>query len=294
MAIKSLKYSFVLAVVLFSTKWTIAQDLIVTITGDSIYCRAEKTTDTFVYYVTRKTKRGKFELISRKEVVDVIYNFEDGFLTKGKLKDFSVVQVYGTFTGSRILTGGVRNLSERFDEYISKLKWGSGYTAGVNLFVSKSIGLGVLYSQSNYSNSIDIVQVGTGFRGELSDDFSLKYIAFSLAYRVNIHSSESFILLCGGLGYVSYHNDASTIYAYTLDGSTIGSHLYVSFNLSLGSGIFIPIQFGFKGTSISNFDLKFKESLPKDFEEAILSDIENSEPASYLRLELSVGLLISF
>jgi len=289
-----LKYRLFLFLAVLCFESLHAQDLIVTVARDSIHCRIEKTTDTFIYYRTIKTKRNSSELISRKEVVEVIYSFEQGKISAPKFREYALFQVYGSFTGSRLLSEIPRNLPNQFSEYLDKLKWGIGYSGGLNFMFSESIGVGAVFSQTEFNNSIEVMQVGTGLIGILSDEIRLTYLGASFIYSGSIFNSETFLQLNAGLGYLWYQNEARSIYPFKVESNSIGGHLQGSVNFSLGSGIFLPVQLGLKGFSVQSLNPSFNQDVPEEFRDAISFELMNNEPAMLIRLELSAGLLISF
>jgi len=289
-----LKYNIALFLMLPVAQSLCAQDLIITISQDSVHCRVEKTTDTFIYYRTRKTKRSSMEIIARKEVIELIYNFEQDDIPDAKIREYARFQIYGGFTGSRLLSEIPRNLPNEFSEYLNGLKWGIGYSGGVNFMISKSAGVGMLFSQTEFNNSVDVMQVGTGITGILSDDIRLSYLGASFVYSGSVSNSETFFQLNVGLGYLWYLNEARTIYPYSVESTSIGGHLQGSVNFSLGSDIYIPLQLGIKGFSVPTLTASFNEGVPDEYREAIRFELMNNEPAMLMRLELSVGLLISF
>jgi len=271
-----------------------AQDLIVTIFQDSIHCKVDKTTDTFIYYRTRKTKRNTSDIISRKEVFEVIYNFEDQNIPASRLRDYEQFEVYGAFTGSRLLSEIPRSLPNEFSEYLDQLKWGIGYSAGLNFKFAEKYGVGFLFAQTEFNNSVDVMQVGTSVTGTLSDEIRMTYVALGFVLSGTAESTQTFFQLNTGLGFLYYLNEARTIYPFRVQGSSLGGHLLGSANFSLGSGVYIPVQFGLKGFSVRSLDLSFPSDLPDEFREGISLEVMSNEPIMVLRLELSIGLLISF
>jgi len=291
----ALKYLIVFSLVVLSSKSLCAQDLIVTIFNDSIHCRVESTTDTFIYYRTKKTKRNNQEIISRKEVVELIYNFEQENIPPSKLREYLPFHVYGTVTGSRLLSEIPRDLPNEFSDYLNELKWGIGYSVGANYMLNEAIGVGAIFTQTEYNNSIDVMQVGTNVTGKLSDEIRLSYLGLCFVYSsAALSKSQTFFQLNLGFGYQWYVNEAQTIYPFRVNGNSFGGHLMGGANLSLGSGIYVPLQLGLKGVSVQNVDVNFPEELPDQFREGISIDVMNNDPVMLMRIELSVGLLITF
>ena len=286
------KYLIIFSFLVLSSNNLSCQDLIVTIFQDSIHCKVDKTNDSFIYYRTRKTKGNSSDVISRKEVVELIYNFEQG--GNYKVRERDIFEIYGSFTGTRLLSEIPRNLPNDFSKYLNQLKWGVGYSAGVNILISESAGVGVLISQTNFENSVEVIQVGTGITGTLSDDITLTYLGLGFVYSGASGKDKSFFQLNTGLGYLWYLNEARSIYPFIVRSGSLGGHLCASINFSLGSGIYVPVQLGLKGGTVSSMDVSFPENLPNGARQGITLEVQNNEPIAVFRFELSVGLLISF
>ena len=91
---------------------------------------------------------------------------------------------------------------------------------------------------------MEVFQVGTFVSGDLSDDIRLQYMAGCLVFRSDLDGTESTFEFNVGLGYLSYYNEAKTIYPFIVEGSSLGGHVLGVANFSLGAGVFIPVQLG--------------------------------------------------
>jgi len=289
-----IKYLLAFSFLTFASNLLSGQDLIVTIFNDSIHCKIDQVNDTFVYFRTRKTKRNSSDVISRKEIADLIYNFDQGSLRASKQRNYRIISIYGEFTGSRLLSEIPRDLPNEFSEYLNGLKWGLGFSAGVNFMFSESMGLGLTFSQTDFENSVDVMQVGTGVAGTLSDDIRLTYMGLGLVYSGSPGKSKSFFQVNAGLGYLWYLNRGYTIYPFTVKSASLGGHIITSINFDLGSGIYLPVGLGLKGFTSRSMEVSFPEELPDEFREGITREVQNNDPAAVIRLELNIGLLISF
>ncbi len=288
------KYLIIFSFLVLSSNYLSCQDLIITIFQDSIHCKVDKTNDTFIYFRTKKTKGNSPDVISRKEVAELIYNFDQRSIPSRKQRDYDMFEVYGSFAVTRLLSEIPRNLPGEFSEYLNQLKWGFGFSAGTNILISENMGIGISFSQTNFENSVEVMQVGTGITGTLSDDIVLTYLGVGVVYSGVSGEGRSFFQLNAGLGYLWYSNEARTIYPYNVNSRSLGGHISTSLNFSLGSGVYVPVQIGLKGFSASSMKLSFPGDLPDEFREGITLEVENNDPAAVLRVHLSVGLLISF
>jgi len=276
-----------------------AQDLIVKLNGDSLHCKIDDANERFIYYITSKTKKGKRLVISRKEVVSVLYNYEEAdpkSIKSTEAREYEVFQAYGMAMGSRLIQYESVRFGDflDFDNYDDELRWGtSGLTFGMNYFVDAEYGFGLLYSKNTYENSLDVRDLVTGVTGKLSDQIDLNYFGANLAYRLSGGQTGTFFQVNVGIGYCTYRNDASVIYRYDVSGGSIGLHLMGMANFSLGYGLYIPVQLGVKGFNISQLEVSFHEGTPDEVSIPITREIE-AMSFNVARLELSVGLMFAF
>lgn len=274
-----------------------AQDIIVRITGDTLHVKVDSQNDTFVYYISPDSKRGEREVISRKEIAQILYNFEkpDGQLKRKanyKTRDYQVIQFYAQFTGYYLPDENIPK--GNFKEYYEELQFGTGYKAGGNYFLSKQFGVGLTYSLSKFSNSIPVRDTLSGARGRLSDDVSINYFGASAEFRFDLGESETNFMLSVGAGMNLYHNDAKRIYGYILKAHSVGFHATASLNLSLGGGLYIPITFGYIGNTVGNISLEYADNMPDQLRESLQLSLNDVNSLSVGRLFAGLGLSFAF
>lgn len=274
-----------------------AQDLIVKLNGDSLHVKIDDTNDRFIYFFSPETKKGKRLVISRKEVFSILYNYEAADPRTSQAlaaREYEVIQLYGMAMGSRLLQYEPLSFGDDFDEYHNALRWGiSGLTAGVNYFINKEYGFGLLYSQNSYENSLGVVDTARGIIGTLTDQITLNYYAANLAYRLSGNQSRTVVQVNVGIGYCTFQNAASAIHSYEVKGGSLGIHLTGMANFSLGYGFYIPVQLGLKGFNISQLSVTFPDGTPDYFRVPMSQQIE-AISFNVARLELSVGLMFAF
>ncbi len=208
-----------------------AQDYIIRIYGDTIHCKVDNSTDRFVYYRTPSTRRGQQEIISKKEIDEVVYNANPN--PKDRLKAWKDTRKFNRFElgvdGGYSRVFKVENIfGSDFDEYYDKLANGT-YVHGHLVFnFNENLGLGVAYSHSEYSNGVDVVLVmpGSGnLNGRLSDDRKIDYYAVNLSYRPLEFQSGNRVNITLGLGLLRFASSSELIYPYKLEARTLGAHL---------------------------------------------------------------------
>lgn len=273
------------------------QDIIVRITGDTLHVKVESTNDSFVYYRSVDTKRGAVDVISRKEIAEILYKFEDpsNSLRRSNMneaRNYERIQFWVAFSGYYQPNLGIAD--NDFKEYYQKLEWGLGFNLGINYFLNERLGIGLIYSKSRFKNSIPVSILNTSISGNLSDDLKLQYFGTGLVLRFPFGRSESHFLIGAGAGINHYYNEAEVIYAYTLKANGIGIHVDTSLNLSLGGGLYMPIKFSYMGNTVGNFTIKTQDGMPDDIKRDLEKSAQNSDNFSVTRFSLSGGLLFAF
>ncbi len=275
-----------------------AQDLIIKITGDTLRCKVEQANDQFVYYRTASTKRGESDVISRKEVREIIYA---AYSTTSKErnalkreKSYETLAFWGGGGYSRVIEAEVDG-PDGIKEYYNKLNNGYWYGGGFNYFVNAEIGFGAFYSTSEYSNTITVEDTITGRIGPLTDYIRLQYVGLNFVVRMK-QSQDNWLTyqLNLGPGWSMYENDAALFYGYALRSNALGIHFNGELMASLGQGTYIALQMGIKGISHGEVAFTPADDMPADLSEQIQLLIDQSLPLNVFRLDLGLTFTISF
>ncbi len=275
---------------------TYGQDIIVRVTGDTIHVNVESSNETFVYYTSASTKRGELDVISRKEIAEILYNVEN---VKGRQRQvnrrearaYELIQVYLSFQGCFLPNAAIPE--GEFKEYYTVLQYGSGFRGGLNFYFNEFIGIGATYSKSSYKNSIPVQLVSTGVQGNLSDDIRIQYLGTGAVFKFNMGEKKTNFTLEAGAGINFFNNDAESVYGYNLKGQGLGIHLSGAFNLNLGGGLYLPLKVGYIGNYVGNLTLKTNTNMPAELKNELEDAIENQN-ISVTRLSLGAGLLFAF
>ncbi len=274
-----------------------AQDLIITIAGDTLKGKIQQTNDHFVFYRTQKTKRAEVEVISRKEVRETIYGAYDVTFRESnnfvRAKRDGAFSVWGGGGFSRILESDIEVVDD-FNDYYNRLKSGYWIGGGVSFFPSNELGFGALYSTANFSNSVEVQQLTSGRVGTLADNINLQYFGANLALRLQGDEDWYVIMLNVGPGLSMYRNDAALFFGYLIQSNALGIHFNGEFGALLGQGMYVGAQIGFKGISHSTYTFTPAADMPADFEKGLRGEVEDSLPFSVFRLDIGVTFTISF
>jgi hypothetical protein len=279
-----------------------AQDLIVRIYGDTLNAKIDKEDTRFIYYRTAETRRGEMEIIARKEVKEILYDFiqvkENRFVRRKPKKKHEIFQVIAHAGYSYILNTDDL-YGEDFESVYREMRDGPFLDVRANYFLSADLGLGLLVSRSEYGMDEDIpilveLSDGTELTGDLSHSRELNYYAFNLAFTVQ--SSHNFKLQIDvGAGALYFRDNSTFINDYTLESTALGGHISAGFHLVLGEGFYLPAVVSIKGFSLSNFDLATPSEMNEEVARGLQSIYDNlNNGISAGRIQLGLGLGFAF
>lgn len=295
-------WGLLLIVSVISAEEAMSQDMIVRIYGDTIHGKIDREDERFVYYRTLKTKRGEEEIISRKEVSEILYGMDDQAKSVPPPKTekrFEVIQATIHAGYSRILNTDDL-YGEDFQDLYDDMRGGVFIDGRLNVFFNDEIGLGFLYSRSNYDADSEAMVVatlpsGNMLTGELGHDRRVNYFALNLAYRVSKPLSNFNLQLDVGLGYLNFEDKGEFIGGYTLTSGALGMHLSGSFHLGLGEGFYLPAYISLKGFSLSQFDFEASAEMDPELAQGLEALYDNLEAGiTMTRFEIGLGLGFSF
>lgn len=274
----------------------LGQDIIVRITGDTLHVNIESTNESFVYYRSVDTKRGTVDVISKKEIAEILYKFENPSAELRRrnnleARTYEMMQFWVAFSGYHLPSSEI--VDPNFKEYYEKLKWGIGFNTGYNYFFIKQLGVGLIYSNSRFRNSLTL-NFNTGLSGNVSDDLKLQYIGVGVVTRFSFGNSDSNFLLGAGVGMNYYFNEAEVVYAYSLKAKGVGLHVDTTINLSLGGGLYVPLKLSYFGNTVNDFAVMPEADMPNDLKRELEAIVKSSDSFSVTRFSLSAGLLFAF
>lgn len=282
---------------IFLPNKTIAQNVIMTIAGDSIACQVVETNDRFIYYRTAATKRGKVEVISRKQVSGIYASMGEVSTTvmeKDPKEQFERWSFFGSGGLSWLAINRLED-SDDFDDYYQSLQWGRWYGFGASYMLDRTLGIGVLFNRSRFGSDEVGVQAQNGaLIGVLREDVTIDYAAINLIYRLKSDHSGSGLTLSGGIGITRYRNDMEFFYPFYLEGQDVGIHARGIYRLSISPGICIPIELGVRGITVGTINITPDNAVPDNLRNPLRNYISSSHPANIGRVEVGVGLEISF
>ena len=242
-------FTFIVSVLLVTSSCDlVAQDLIVTTTGDSLNCKITKQHDGFVYFRYLKENQVKATLLSVNKISSIVQAFYEvpaipKNLATLRNKDYSKWR-YGLHAGYSYRTAKVSDqLTPDYRDYVKKLK--SGFVAGADVhgFISETFGLGLKYNLNKYNAT-----QGTDFK----DNITMHYIAASVLSRYVLANPESHFLWGANMGFQSYQ-DKTMIFGNDVDikGNTVGFGLEMGFEHKISENSLFHLGLSFTGATIT-------------------------------------------
>ncbi|MCH2214446.1 MAG: hypothetical protein MK086_04665 [Flavobacteriales bacterium] len=312
------RISFVLVFISVIAGEVNSQDFIIRIYGDTIAAKVDEKDQRFVYYRTIHTRKGQTEIISLKEVAEIIYGGDMSNSRKPKEKQPSklreVIQISAQGGYSWMLneddiynTSALNTqLAELIEEVYRDLRSGPFLDIHANYLVNEDLGVGFLYSTSRYQNNTDLAIAlvtvpdplspdSTVYSGPLDHDRQVNYFGLNLAFRNKSSDTNFNFQIDLGMGFLSLEDRGSFINEYRLSSTGIGGHISASFQLNLGEGFYLPISALLKGFNLSSYQITPSNKMPRDVELAIESIYNQLDGGiTMTRFQLGLGLGFTF
>lgn len=280
-----------------------AQDQVIRIYGDTLECYVEKEDGRFLYYKLSNSRKAETEMMSMKEVVDIIYDRKivrktesERKIEREKTRRLQASAIYGyswTLRDDDIY-------GEGFEDVYGELRGGPFLDFRVNYFIEEEIGVGALYSTSRFENNERFgvefeFPDGTVVSGPLDRDRTVNYYALNLALNYSSDETNFHFQLDLGLGWLTLEDRAVFINDYILKSSGIGGHISARLNIDLGEGFYLPANVALKGFNLRSFDLVTSDEMAPEVR-FVLQRLYDTAPNGVRmnRVELGVGLGFSF
>ncbi|NME67233.1 hypothetical protein [Flammeovirga aprica] len=236
---KTILFTFIGFLFITSTN---AQDLIVTISNDSISCKIDEIYNDHIY----------FNLVHKKEIkssllpLNRVSYYEYGFYNPKSIPQNEVAEVKKlpkfrfAFNGgmSYRLSPADNSLGPQLQNHFEALKLGYLLGANASFFFNDIFGVGVRYSYTKASHEEHFPG------GEvISDVVKINYVGPSFVSRFRNGADNAFVL-GGGFGYMNYVNNNSMTgyYPINISGETLGLNLSACYDFNVSSILSVGIQ----------------------------------------------------
>ncbi|KAA0990884.1 porin family protein [Dyadobacter aurulentus] len=264
----------ILLVCLMRAGSSLAQDLIVTTAGDSIFCKITRERDGYVYFNYIKEGVSANTLIASDSIAEKRMG-----LYKTRVRN--VGEAGFTRWQYRLQGGYSRRIARVSDQvapgvkdYLTKMK--SGYTLGgdIHYFISEPLGLGVKYNFNAYQYK------DTDFE----DKVKMHYIAISALNRLVLRSDNE-ISLGVNLGYQSYLDQLTSLGTdLHITGGTLGAGLEAGYAFRVAKSAKAFLNLAWLSSTITKINVESggrKETIK----------LRKDEFEGLGRLEVTAGLL---
>lgn len=274
---RKLYKAFVASLFVLSTGILHAQDLIVTVEGDSVNCKITKQSNGFVYFRYLKDNQTKVTLLPVNKISSIVQAYYDAPVINTmhyelpRSRDYSKWR-YGFHGGYSYRIAKVSDqVTSSYQDYFKKLKSGFVVGADVHGFTSESFGIGVKYNLNKYK-----AEQGSN----LKDDITLHYVAASMLNRYVLADPANHFLFGANIGLQSYR-DKAMLMGYDLDitGKAVGFGLEAGYEHKIGNGALLHFGLMFTGASITK--IRINGGTPVK--------LSKEEYESLSRLELVLG-----
>lgn len=269
-----------------------AQDLIVTLDGDSINGKITKVKSDFIYFTFLQKDEIRETLLPVAKVKSHQQNYY-AFSELPKTYTSTATAIHSKFRialnagFSQLLAKTSESASPQNRSYISELKSGYHYGLDAAYFISKDLGFGMKLNQFKTSNSgVFYNEMSGSFLVE--DNISTTFIAPSFTGKLVSPSNNHTFIFGVALGYLNYINNGRNGNAVLkLNGATLGSALDAGYDLKLFKNFAIGAQASIISGVLTSYTVS-SGSMSKKVE------LSENERENLSRLDLSLGARFNF
>jgi hypothetical protein len=252
-----MKHILAVSITLLTSLTSIAQDLIITNTGDSIHCKVSQITKSYTYYTINQT----ISHIPSTEVVNIIFSTtknaakKKNTTVKKALNDIKITLKYGAGQRKASLHPSI---SDDFIDYYTDLNNGTFKGFNADIFLNKNFAIGFQYSIfSSYNKMTNILvfeEVNQEYLyGNLIDDITIEFYGPTITSRNAFLNNKLQLISSLSVGKTEYRNKAVVINKYNLSGFTIGFASEINLEYKIAKHIFLGGGVSFMTGMISDF-----------------------------------------
>ena len=241
-------YSFLL---LISFNLCKSQDLIITITDDSLNCKITQIQKEQIYFFYER----EGNIIESSMPVNMVKSYEKNYyalpnnsLEKARNRDKFKLGVYGGY--SRMIGKLPDNIDPILQEHLDRLRNGFHLGGDINFFVSKNLALGAKYSFFRTEDAVDNIGffdtsgmlVGVG---KIAERVLVHYIAPNIFLKVGKTMGKVFFIFDGSFGCMIYRNYATFLQEdFTMKGIALGVSIVPGVEVKLSQNIGLNFSLG--------------------------------------------------
>jgi len=267
-----------------------AQDLILTLRGDSINAKITQENATKIFFTYKRER----EFVRTSLPKHLVKTFRYGYFRVAEVPadDPVLNQILPRFRGG--VYGGWSNRffrvpdnpSPEIVDYIYGLKRGYHYGADVASYFTEGLGFGLRYSASRYGNEDDLTLIyadGTSETGTVSDKIAIHYVGPFFSTRIYSVNKQNCFVMNFGAGYIHYRNEGVAIDPLLIQGNTFGIGWDFAYDIGIAKNMALGIQASFVFGKLKEFNYSYRGQ----------TETIKLNPGDYdnlSRIDLSLGL----
>ena len=262
-----------------------AQDLIVTVTGDSLNCKITQVQKEYIFFFYER----EGEIIKSSVPVNVVSYYEKDYyampgtsIEKAKNKDKVRFGAYGGFS---YMIGKVPvNFDPILQDHLERLKKGFHLGGDVDFLLSKNVAVGVKYSffmSKDEMNSIMFSDTaGRQILGKIAENVHIHYIAPNVLVRAGKAMGKVSFVFDGSIGCFIYRNNGTLVQSdFKMKGIALGVSLVPGIELKVSPNFCINLNLGL------NLGVMNSSTMEIGGQTSLSNEKENLS-----RIDVSVGL----
>ena len=269
-----------------------AQDLIVTIKGDSLNCKITKVKTDYIHFTFRHDDEVRNTLLPAAQIQFYEKNFYDvpevaADQIKSPVGDHQKVRfgIYGGW-GFRIARIN-ENVPYLLQDHVRKLKSGHQIGGDFHYFFSENLGLGARYSYfrsgNQVANATFVDRNGQSRSGTLKEDVTIQYFGPSLSVSYGSSARQPRFFTDFSLGYLSFQDKVSVLTDFRFTGGTLGTVLSLGLDVPVAEDLALTCMLTYKAGVITQATYRDNRGSQK-----VKFEKENHE--SLTRIDVSFGL----
>lgn len=249
-----MKKSILLLLIIISTQVVFSQDLIVTLTNDSLNCEITKIESEYIHFNMTNNEVVRNSVL----MVSAIKSYQENFYSKSKSPskqnsntEYARLHFIISGGGSYLFDPVPNDVIDEIKDYYENLKMGYNLGFDVNYYFNKTIGLGLKYNYFNSSSSSKGSSSGNGFTSvwDISENIMVNFAGPTFLARFLSKKNKNAFILGVSVGYMWYKDDAVFFDPVIVRGNTFGLNIDASYHISLSDKFFL----GFSASTTLGF-----------------------------------------
>ncbi|RLD25818.1 MAG: hypothetical protein DRI54_04090 [Bacteroidetes bacterium] len=235
----------ILLLIIFFSHTVFSQDLIVTLTNDSLNCKITQIESEYVHfnYVYNEEVRNTVLLTATLKTYQENYYKESEIPARRNSNiDYSRFHLIISGGGSYLFEPMLSDVNEDLKDYYQELKIGYNLGFDVNYYFNRTIGLGIKYNYFNSSSSYKESFSGDGSTSswDISENIMMNFVGPTFLARFLSKKNGNAFIVGVSAGYMWYKDDVVNFDSKIVTtGNTLGFNVDASYHISLSEKLFL-------------------------------------------------------